>query len=190
MLNRAPVLLQRMTALRSILDRHDGLGAFRYFNMVVSHTSLHRYGHAQGKTRPWRTNRTKLPTCPPYGSPPKKQHRATTAIGKSRPIVSIPPYLGYLVGRFIGKLKGDVVITIPEIESLMSDLLCVDTPPTTTTGFSDWARSHADTLGLQYTNELARRWTGFRATQATDSCKRSLGYSSRVLQTVSPSRCD
>ena len=90
-------------------------------------------------------------------APPKKQHRATTAIGKSRPIVSIPPYLGYLVGRFIGKLKGDVVITIPEIESLMSDLLCVDTPPTTTTGFSDWARSHADTLGLQYTNELARR---------------------------------
>ena len=49
------------------------------------------------------------------------------------------------------------MITKAEIEGLMSDLLCVDTPPTAPTRFTDWAKSNADTLGLKYTNELARR---------------------------------
>jgi uncharacterized protein YbjT (DUF2867 family) len=78
-------------------------------------------------------------------------------IGKSRPIVSLPPYFGYLMGLCLGKLMGDVVITLPEIKGLMSDLLCVDTPPTAPTRFTDWAKRHADTLGLNYTNELLRR---------------------------------
>ena len=78
-------------------------------------------------------------------------------IGQSRPIVSLPPYLGFLMGVLLGKVMGDVVITRPEIEGLMSDLLCVDSPPTAPTRFTDWARSHAGTLGLKYTNELARR---------------------------------
>jgi len=80
-----------------------------------------------------------------------------TIIGKPRPIVSIPPSLGYLVGACLGRLVKDVVITRPEIEGLMSDLLCVDTPSTTPTRFTDWARQHSDTLGRKYTNELARR---------------------------------
>jgi len=78
-------------------------------------------------------------------------------IGKPRPLVSLPPYLGYLAGLFLGKIMNDVVITKPEIQGLMSDLLRVDTPPTAPTRFTDWARRHADTLGLKYTNELARR---------------------------------
>jgi NADH dehydrogenase len=81
----------------------------------------------------------------------------STAIGKPRPIVSIPPYLGYLAGVCLGKLMNDVVITWPEIEKLMSDLLCVDTPPTTTTRFSEWAKENSETLGRKYTSELARR---------------------------------
>ena len=80
-----------------------------------------------------------------------------TIIGKTRPIVSLPPYLAYLAGLCLGKLMNDVVITKAEIEGLMSDLLCVDTPPTAPTRFTDWAKSNADTLGLKYTNELARR---------------------------------
>ena len=78
-------------------------------------------------------------------------------IGKPRPLVSLSPYLGYLAGLFLGKIMNDVVITKPEIEGLMSDLLRVDTPPTAPTRFTDWARRHADTLGLKYTNELARQ---------------------------------
>ncbi len=80
-----------------------------------------------------------------------------TIIGKTRPIVSLPSYLAYLAGLCLGKLMDDVVITKAEIEGLMSDLLCVDTPPAAPTRFTDWARSNADTLGLKYTNELARR---------------------------------
>lgn len=80
-----------------------------------------------------------------------------TIIGKTRPIVSLPPYLAHLAGLCLGKLMGDVVITRAEIEGLMSDLLCVDTPPTAPTRFTDWAKSNAGTLGLRYTNELARR---------------------------------
>jgi NADH dehydrogenase len=39
----------------------------------------------------------------------------------------------------------------------MADMLCVDTPPTGTTRLSNWARANGDSLGLHYSNELARR---------------------------------
>jgi hypothetical protein len=42
------------------------------------------------------------------------------AIGRVRPIVSIPPFVGYGVGWALGHLLGDVVITRPEIEGLMA----------------------------------------------------------------------
>jgi uncharacterized protein YbjT (DUF2867 family) len=42
-----------------------------------------------------------------------------------RLIISVPPQVGYLAGRFIGKLRGDVTITKQEIAGLMSDLLYV-----------------------------------------------------------------
>jgi NADH dehydrogenase len=79
------------------------------------------------------------------------------AIGKRRLIVSVPPYLGYLAGLCFGKLMNDVVITLPEIKKLMSGLLCVDTPPTAPTRFSEWAKEHGETLGRKYTSEMARR---------------------------------
>ena len=50
-------------------------------------------------------------------------------IGKRRPIVSVPPALGYAVGWVIGKLVGDVMITREEISGLMANLLCVESPP-------------------------------------------------------------
>ena len=78
-------------------------------------------------------------------------------IGKPRPIVSVPPWLGYTVGRVLGTLVGDVVITKDEIEGLMADLLVVDSPPTGTTVLTEWIKDHADTLGRTYTSELARR---------------------------------
>jgi len=78
-------------------------------------------------------------------------------IGKPRPTVSVPPRLGYVVGRVLGKLVGDVVITQDEIDGLMQDLLHVDAPPTGATRLSDWVQSHAETLGRKYTSELARR---------------------------------
>lgn len=78
-------------------------------------------------------------------------------IGKNRPVVSVPPSVGYAVGWIIGKLVGDVMITGEEIKGLMDDLLCVDAPPAGTTKLTDWARERSTSLGLHYTSELARR---------------------------------
>ena len=78
-------------------------------------------------------------------------------IGRQRPIVSVPPWFGYAMGRVLGKLVGDVVVTKDEIEGLMADLLYVDAPPAGNTALTEWVRAHADTLGRKYTSELARR---------------------------------
>lgn len=78
-------------------------------------------------------------------------------IGKNRPIVTVPPIVGYTVGLIIGKLVGDVMITHDEIKGLMDNLLCVDAPPAGATKLTDWARERAISLGLHYTSELARR---------------------------------
>jgi len=78
-------------------------------------------------------------------------------IDKRRPIISVPPILGYWVGRVIGRLVGDVTITREEIEGLMADLLYVESPPAGETRLTDWTREQASTLGKQYANELARR---------------------------------
>ncbi|MFH1267706.1 MAG: epimerase, partial [Planctomycetota bacterium] len=78
-------------------------------------------------------------------------------LGKPRPIVSLPPTLGYLAGRVLGAIVRDIVITREEIEGLMADLLYVDSPPAGTTKLTDWAAEHADWLGRRYASELARR---------------------------------
>lgn len=83
--------------------------------------------------------------------------RIARLIGIQRPIVSVPPSLGYTVGWLLGKFVGDVVITKDEIEGLMADLLYVDAPPAGQTILTEWVKSHADTLGRRYTSELARR---------------------------------
>lgn len=74
-----------------------------------------------------------------------------------RPIISVPPEVGYIAGKLIGTLMHDVTITREEIGGLMADLLCVDGPPTGSTRLTHWARDHRDTLGRQYASELARR---------------------------------
>lgn len=78
-------------------------------------------------------------------------------IGARRPVIGVPPGVGYWAGRLVGGLMGDVTITREEIDGLMADLLYVETPPTGTTKLSDWIAAHADTLGRRYTSELARR---------------------------------
>ncbi len=85
------------------------------------------------------------------------------SIGKSRPVVPVPSWLGHVVGRVLGMLVGDVIITKDEIDGLISDLLYVDSPPTGTTVLTDWIKEHADSLGRNYTSELARRKDRFSA---------------------------
>jgi NADH dehydrogenase len=78
-------------------------------------------------------------------------------IGKKRPIISIPPTIGCIVGSMIGKIVDDVLITREEIEGLMANLLYVDSPPVGKTKLADWVKEHAESLGRHYASELARR---------------------------------
>ncbi len=78
-------------------------------------------------------------------------------IGKPRPIVNIPPVVGHALGYLIGRFVGDVVVTRAEIDGLMSDLLYTDSSPAGDTKLTRWAAEHRESLGLQYSSELARR---------------------------------
>ena len=78
-------------------------------------------------------------------------------IGVHRPIVSVPPAIGYIAGRTIGRIVNDVLITKEEIEGLMGNLLYVESPPTGSTKLTEWAKQNSGTLGLKYTSELTRR---------------------------------
>jgi uncharacterized protein YbjT (DUF2867 family) len=78
-------------------------------------------------------------------------------IGKSRPVLPMPPRLAFLAGWIIGKFTKDVMITWPEVQGLMDGLLYVDSPPTGQTKLTTWAEKHAESLGRHYASELNRR---------------------------------
>jgi NADH dehydrogenase len=78
-------------------------------------------------------------------------------IGKKRPIISIPPSLGYSIGWIVGKLVDDVLITRAEIDGLMADLLYVQSEPLGSVRLTAWAQQHAAHLGRHYASELGRR---------------------------------
>jgi len=78
-------------------------------------------------------------------------------IGKRRPIISVPPGIGYLAAWMIGRMVGDVFLTRQEISGLMEGLLCTGSEPAGKTKLTEWARQHAEGLGIRYASELARR---------------------------------
>lgn len=78
-------------------------------------------------------------------------------IGVRRPIVSVPPSLGYAVSRLVNPFVGDVVITREEIEGLMRGLLDSDAPAAGHVRLTEWAAQHRDQLGRKYASEVGRR---------------------------------
>ena len=78
-------------------------------------------------------------------------------LGLHRPVVSLPPALGYWAGRLLGLLVGDVVITRDEIRGLMENRLYVEAPPLGRTRLTQWVAEHRQNLGRRYTSEMARR---------------------------------
>ncbi len=79
------------------------------------------------------------------------------AIGKRRPVISMPPTKGYILGRLVGFLHHDVTITCDEIRGLMADLLYTDSPPAGKTKLTEWLKENAPYIGRRYSNELKRR---------------------------------
>jgi uncharacterized protein YbjT (DUF2867 family) len=86
--------------------------------------------------------------------------RIRGAIGVRRPIVSVPPTIGYWACRLVGLFVRDVLITREEIQGLMEGRLYVDAPPLGTTRLTQWLDRHRETLGRHYASEMARRVTG------------------------------
>ena len=80
-----------------------------------------------------------------------------SAIGVHRLIVPMPAWLGFAGAWAMGKMLGDVITTWDEVKGLMGNALFVDAPPAGTTKLTEWVRAHADTLGIRYASELARR---------------------------------
>jgi uncharacterized protein YbjT (DUF2867 family) len=78
-------------------------------------------------------------------------------IGRPRPVISLPPSLGYAAVWLIGQLVGDVLITRDEVAGLMQDLLYTSSPPAGATRLTAWVQEHAETLGRYYASELKRR---------------------------------
>lgn len=78
-------------------------------------------------------------------------------IQRPRPVIEVPPALGYLAGWILGRLTGDVLITREEIAGLMQGLLCTGSAPAADTRLTEWARASAESLGRRYASELARR---------------------------------
>lgn len=78
-------------------------------------------------------------------------------LGVWRPLLPVPPWLGYGVSRMIGWWMRDVMMTREEIAGLMAGLLDTASPAAGAIRLSEWAREHADRLGRRYACELARR---------------------------------
>jgi len=79
------------------------------------------------------------------------------AIGKPRPIMSVPAAIGWRSAWLVGRLMGDVMLTREEVEGLMAGLLYTDSPATGLMHLTDWLRESAATLGQRYFGEIVRR---------------------------------
>jgi NADH dehydrogenase len=80
------------------------------------------------------------------------------AIGSRARIVTAPPPLAYALGRMVGLVTRDVLLTHDEIEGLRADLLVSAGPPTGSTSFRAWVNEHNRELGRSYASELARHY--------------------------------
>ena len=79
------------------------------------------------------------------------------AIGRKRFVIQLPPALGIAFFRIVGMMVGDVIITPEEVEGLMQNRLWTASPPAGKTALSEWAFTFRETLGREYSSELARR---------------------------------
>ena len=80
------------------------------------------------------------------------------AIGKKARIVEFPVPVTVLIGRLMGMLVGDVILTRDEAGALMAGLLTVPGPPTGETSFTDWLARNTENLGIRYESELQRHF--------------------------------
>jgi NADH dehydrogenase len=82
---------------------------------------------------------------------------ASAVRSKSR-IVHVDPRVAVAFAWIVGWFVRDVTLTRDEARGLMSNLLVTDSPPNGTTRFSEWLRTNADQIGIEYQSELSRHF--------------------------------
>jgi uncharacterized protein YbjT (DUF2867 family) len=84
----------------------------------------------------------------------------SSALGVGARLAHLRPKVVVALGRALGLLLRDVLITTEELGALTSELLVSHQPATGHTSFAEWLAGAADWLGRRYANELRRNWTG------------------------------
>ena len=74
-----------------------------------------------------------------------------------RIILPMPPFVGWLFGKFLGLLLQDLVITRAEIKGLRRGLMASDEDPLGQLKFSEWITEHGKDFGKRYQNDLKER---------------------------------
>lgn len=81
-----------------------------------------------------------------------------SAVASRARLVHLPSSVVAGLGRTVGLLLRDVMITRDELGALTAGLLTSGDPPTGRESFADWLPSQSDWLGGRYANELQRNW--------------------------------
>jgi NADH dehydrogenase len=75
--------------------------------------------------------------------------------------LKLPAGAGIFLGKVIGLIMRDVLLTGDELRGLMAELLTSTQEPNARTRFSEWLELNNDTIGCAYSSEIARhfRWS-------------------------------
>jgi NADH dehydrogenase len=79
-------------------------------------------------------------------------------IGRSARFIHVPVSVAYAVTLLTGWLVRDVVLTWEEYKGLVDNLLASEGPTVGQTRLSQWLEANHDTIGRQYTSEVARHY--------------------------------
>ena len=79
------------------------------------------------------------------------------SLGVRRLIIPVPPIVGWAVGKIVGAILRDRVITRAEIKGLMQGLMATDAKPLGKIKFSEWVAINGAALGAKYHNDLKER---------------------------------
>lgn len=80
------------------------------------------------------------------------------AVGRPRALVHVAPRLALALGRVVGAVQRDVVLTAGEAAGLRASLLVSHEPPRGRDSFRDWLAANGDGLGRRYVSELRRNF--------------------------------
>jgi NADH dehydrogenase len=82
-------------------------------------------------------------------------------IGKDVAYIHVPPGLTIILGRIVGAILRDVILTKNELRGLMDEYLTSTGAPNGRTIFSDWLEENRKAIGVRYSSELDRhfRWS-------------------------------